>query len=258
MIPTLRQQELLDLLRQNKKIYFLTELVELLGVSESTLRRDLKTLTADGSIRMLRGGGVCLAQGDVELDMESKLNVCLEEKKRIARYAATMIQPGDIVFMDPSSICYLMIDYLTAEKITVVTNSCANAIRLLKQNIPCIMIGGQTKKGTFACIGSMASELMGKLWFNKCFLGANGITEQFGITNHDPDECSIKRLAIKRSNDVCFLVNSAKAGVMTMCQVAPIDRYRVLMEQPVDALRKYSNIITVPEDDAEEDGDATS
>ncbi len=257
MIPTLRQQELLDLLRQNKKIFFLTELVELLNVSESTLRRDLKTLAADGSIQMLRGGGVCLPPGDVELDMESKLNVCPAEKKRIAKYAATMVQPGDIVFMDPSSICYMMIDYLTAENITVVTNSCANAVSLLKQNIPCIMIGGQTKKGTFACIGSMASDLMGKLWFNKCFLGANGITEQFGLTNHDPDECSIKRLAIKRSNDVCFLVNSAKAGVMTMCQVAPIDRYRVLMERPVDALRKYSNIITVPEDDAAEDTGAT-
>lgn len=65
MIPTLRQQELLDLLRQNKKIYFLTELVELLGVSESTLRRDLKTLTAEGSHpdasrrRRVPGAGRC-------------------------------------------------------------------------------------------------------------------------------------------------------------------------------------------------------
>lgn len=247
MIPSLRQQKLMDLLQQEKKVFFLTELVEQLHISESTLRRDLKLLSAQGRIKVLRGGGVCVNQGNVELDIESKLHVALEEKRKIARFAAELVQEGDTLFLDPSSICYLMLDYLVNKRVTVVTNSCANVTRMLHLGIPCIMIGGQTKKGTFACIGSMAEEMMRRLWFNRCFLGAGGITPQYGITNHDPAECAIKHLAIEHSGETVFLINAAKAGVMTMYQVAPVDRYRVLMDQPVPELEGYDNILVVPE-----------
>lgn len=250
MIPSLRQERIVDLLQRSKKVYFLGDLAEQLGASESTLRRDLKVLEKNGQISVLRGGGVCIKHDNVELDIESKLHVCLEEKKPIARYAASLVKAGDIVFMDPSSICCLMIDYLDGKQITVVTNSCANMSRLLKKNIRCIMIGGEAKKGTYACIGSMAEEMLQKLGFTKCFLGANGLTEQFGITNHDPDECSIKQLAMRHSKEVYFLINSSKSGVTNLCQVARIDAYPIVMDSVPDAFAKYPNIRAVPEEDA--------
>ena len=248
MIPSLRQQTILSILEKSGKIHYLADLMEQLDTSESTLRRDLKALEKHGKISMLRGGGVCVRQDHTELDIEAKLHVHLEEKRIIARYAVSLIQPGDVIFLDPSSICYLMIqEGLEKIPVTAVTNSGMNMTELLKRDIHCIMIGGETKRGTNACIGSMAEEILGRLSFSKCFLGANGITETAGVTNHDTNERSIKRLAIERSRQAYFLINSNKVGVTTLCQVAEISQYPILMDRVPEEWKKYPNLIDISE-----------
>ena len=248
MIPSLRQQTILDALEKDGKMHFLPQLALALDISESTLRRDLKALEQSGKISVLRGGGVCAKQGSVELDIEAKLLVQVEEKRKIARYAASLVEPGDVIFLDPSSICYFMIDEaLSRLPVTVVTNSCTNVTQLLKMDIHCIMIGGETKRGTNACIGSMAEEILGRLSFTKCFLGANGLTEEAGVTNHDTNERSIKRLAIERSRQAYFLINSGKVGVTTLCQVAEISDHPIIMDRVPEHLKKYGNIIDLSE-----------
>ena len=117
--------------------------------------------------------------------------------------------------------------------------------QLLKKNIHCIMIGGETKRSTNACIGSMAEEIMSRLSFTKCFLGANGLTEEAGVTNHDTSERSIKRLAIERSRQAYFLIDSSKVGVTTLCQVAEISRYPIIMDRVPEQWKKYGNLIDV-------------
>lgn len=244
MIPSVRQQSIIDTLEKDGKLHFIADLARELDTSESTLRRDLKVLAQTGKISMLRGGGVCLKQNHTELDIDSKLYIHVEEKRIIAQYAVSLVEPGDVIFLDPSSICYFMIsDELARLPVTVVTNSCMNMTQLLKMNIHCIMIGGETKKSTNACIGSMAEEIMSRLSFTKCFLGANGLTEEAGITNHDTNERSIKRLAIERSKQAYFLINSNKVGVTTLCQVAEISRWPIIMDHVPDDLKKYPNII---------------
>ena len=249
MIPSLRQSRILDILQKSGKVNYLSELAALLNTSESTLRRDLKVLEQSGEISVLRGGGACIKHDNVELDIESKLHVHLEEKKIIARYAASLVYPGDVIFLDPSSICYMMIDYLEKKQITVVTNSCTNMTQLLKKNLHCIMIGGEAKTGTNACVGSMAEEILGRFSFTKCFLGANGLTESAGITNHDTNERSIKRLAIEHSRETYFLINSNKYGITTLCQVAEINRYPIIIDTAIPELQKYPNIIVAPSDE---------
>lgn len=246
MIPSLRQQSILDILEKDGKLHYIADLTQELQTSESTLRRDLKAMEKFGKITMLRGGGVCVKQNHVELDIESKLHVNVAEKRDIARYAVSLLEPGDVIFLDPSSICYFMIDDDLAKlPLTVVTNSCTNMTQLLKKNIHCIMIGGETKRSTNACIGSMAEEIMSRLSFTKCFLGANGLTEEAGVTNHDTSERSIKRLAIERSRQAYFLIDSSKVGVTTLCQVAEISRYPIIMDRVPEQWKKYGNLIDV-------------
>ena len=110
MIPSLRQQSILDILEKDGKLHYIADLTQELQTSESTLRRDLKAMEKFGKITMLRGGGVCVKQNHVELDIESKLHVNVAEKRDIARYAVSLLEPGDVIFLDPSSICYFMID----------------------------------------------------------------------------------------------------------------------------------------------------
>jgi len=242
MIPAIRRQTMLDLLKEHE-LLFLSDIVEAMGSSESTVRRDLKALAHAGEVELLRGGGVRLPQGCGEMSINVKLQLQKEEKERIARRAAEMIYPGDIVFLDPSSVNYLLIDHITAERVTVVTNSLTNMNKLLETDVNCIMVGGQIKKSTSSCLGPMAERELAGLRFSKCFLGANGIDHQGGMTNHDPMEQSIKHLAISHSAQAIFLIDSSKFNQVTMCKVADIGEHTIITDHIPPGYEIYDNMI---------------
>lgn len=232
-------------LLQGNEVLFLADLAASMAISESTLRRDLKELSRSGEIELLRGGGVRTYHENIEMTIDAKLQLNKEEKDRIARYAAGLIFPGDVVFLDPSSINYLLIDYISAQRVIVVTNSIIHLNKLLKADINCIMIGGQIKKITSSCVGTLAEKMLSQLRFSKSFLGANGMSIEMGMTNHDPNEQSIKRIAIDRSVNSYFLINSGKYGEVAMCKVADIDECCIITDKARKELQDYTNIIYV-------------
>lgn len=242
MIPAIRRQKLLDLLKDHE-LLFLPDIIEAMDSSESTVRRDLKSLAKSGEVELLRGGGVQLPKHSMEMNIQVKMQMNKDEKQRIAAAAGALIFPGDIVFLDPSSVNYLLIDYITAENVTVVTNSITHMNKLLEKDIPCIMIGGQIKKNTSSCIGPMAERMLKDLRFSKCFLGANGIDRIAGITNHDPKEQSIKHLAIRNSASTYFLLESAKLGTVALCKVADVEDHTVITDRELEGFEDLDNII---------------
>ncbi|HHV08806.1 MAG TPA: DeoR/GlpR transcriptional regulator [Clostridiales bacterium] len=244
MIPVLRRQQLLELLPESE-VVLLTDLIEKVNISESTLRRDLKELELQGDIEMLRGGGVRLKKEVVELDLNEKISLNKEEKERIVQYAANLINPNDVVFLDPSSLNLLMVDYIKSENVTVVTNSIATCNKLVSRNIKCILVGGEIKVKTSSCIGPIADQILSGLRFSKSFLGANGISVENGITNHDLRERSIKRIAINNSVNTYFLIDSSKYEVVAMCKIAEIDECNIITGKKYNEFDKLENIIVV-------------
>lgn len=238
-------------LLQESDISMLPQIVQHMGISESTIRRDLKELAHDGQIELLRGGGVRLHKANLELHINDKLLLNNDAKETIAMTAARLIYPGDVVFLDPSSANYMLIDYIEADDITVVSNSILHINKLLKANIDCLLIGGQIKPSTGSCVGSIAEETMRGLRFSKAFLGANGMSETMGMTNHDPNEHAIKRLAIDNAASAFFLVDSSKYGVVTMCRVAGFDECSIITERPVGRLAEYPHVIFASDDEVD-------
>lgn len=248
MIPAIRRQKMLDLL-QDHQLLFLPDIIDAMQSSESTVRRDLKALARSGEVELLRGGGVRLPKRSVEMNIQAKMEMNRDEKQRIAAAASALIYPGDIIFLDPSSVNFLLIDLIAAENVTVVTNSITHMNKLLEKDIPCIMIGGQIKRSTSSCIGPMAEKNLKDLRFSKCFLGANGIDRVAGLTNHDPREQSIKHLAIRNSAITYFLVESSKLGAVAMCKVADVDEHPVITDRELNGLEDLDNIIVAGEEE---------
>lgn len=243
LIPAVRQQKILDFVR-SKDIAYINDLISNLNISLSTLRRDLKDLEREGKVEILRGGGVKLRKSNVELDLSVKIQLNEDMKKKIALKAVEYIENGDVIFMDPSSTTYMMIDHLKCKDgITVVTNSIAHVNKLISINIPVIMIGGNLKSSTNSCVGPIAESTLRELRFNKCFLGANGITINQGITNHDIREKIVKRIAIENSFESYFLIDSTKYGTVTMCKVADIDECFIITDSYFEEFKNYQNII---------------
>jgi len=243
VIPAERQQQILSYIKQKGDIVRIQNMVDELGISLSTIRRDIHTMVQKGELQPLRGGAVKLCGSNIELNLDAKLLMNYEEKSRIARSAAAMVADGEVIFLDPSSVNSLLIPYLEHRDVTVVTNSIAHINQLNKHGVNCILTGGQIKQSTSSCIGPVAEQTLRELHFTHCFLGANGMSLQHGLTNHDLRERTIKRIAIENATDPVFLIDSSKFGKTAMCKVAEIDEYPIITDCLIDELKEFGNIL---------------
>lgn len=244
MIPILRQQHILEYLKGRESAN-IADIVEKIGISQSTIRRDLKELEQQGEVEIFRGGGVQLKREAIELDLEQKLVLNREAKEKIAAYAASLIHPHDVIFIDPSSVNALLIDQIRSDEIHVITNSIAHINKLVRLRIPCTLIGGDIKNSTCSCVGVIAEQELRNFRFSKCFLGANGMSKEFGITNHDLKERQIKRIAIENSVTAYFLIDSSKYGICAMCKVSDMDKHIVITDKVINAVADLENVYVV-------------
>lgn len=244
MIPALRQQTILDMLKQSNTILYVDDLSAKLNVSSSTLRRDLKELAENDQLTLLHGGGIKLIErNNTEQSIISKLSINKEAKTLIAKKACEYIEDGDVIFIDPSSTTYQMIPFLANRNITVITNGILHINHLVSNHIPSIMIGGDIKAATNSCIGPIAESDLKAFHFNKCFLGSNGFSLKTGITNHDINECKIKKLAIEKASRSFFLLDSSKYGVVTMVHIIDISTPTIITDSRIPELKDLSNIV---------------
>ena len=243
MIPAIRQQTIIKLLMENEIVY-IESLAERLNISLSTLRRDLKELEKSGEVTLLHGGAVQLNVKNIELNINAKLSLNKEAKSKIAVKACSYVKDNDVIFIDPSSTTLQIIPYLRNKpNITVVTNGIYHANQLASYEVSCIMVGGNIKSSTSSCIGPITESVLNDLNFDKSFLGSNGFSLRAGITNHDINECTIKRIAMQKSKETFFLMDSSKYNVITMTKVASLRDGFIITDKNIPELDEYDNII---------------
>src|SRR5699024_4282709 len=126
------------------------ELVNQLQTSESTIRRDLVILEKEQKLRRVHGGASLIRKRKDEPSMGEKSIENLEEKTSIAKYAASLIEARDCVFLDAGSTVYQMLPYIEAEHITVVTNGLNHLRALLEKGVDTYLLGGFIKPRTEA------------------------------------------------------------------------------------------------------------
>ena len=143
MFTEQRYQKIIDLVNQQKTVT-VPELVDKLGISESTVRRDLVALDKLGKLIRVHGGATSLELQyeafDKDIPKRSVLN--LEEKHIIGKYAASLILPGDFVYLDAGTTVGIMTNYITQKNALYVTNSVLQAKALSKNNITATVLGG--------------------------------------------------------------------------------------------------------------------
>lgn len=195
-----------------KGIVSVVELVKLLDASESTVRRDLNTLDSEGLLKKIHGGAIAIDEStskhDYKVNVRQSLNV--DEKCEIAKYAASLIEEGDVIYLDAGTTTELMINFIEAKNITIVTNGIGHAKKLLEKGFKTYILGGEVKAVTEAVIGSTTIEELKKYNFSKGFFGANGISNQGGYTTPDVNEAMVKSQAIKMCQKSYVLADTSK------------------------------------------------
>ena len=196
------ERKLLILEEVNKrKSATVQELKDELGVSESTIRRDITALSREGRLVKVLGGAVALEKppSSEELSVLTKESINKDEKLRIAQYAASLIAPGDYVYLDSGTTTEYMTGFISEKKATYVTNAVSHAKDLVRKGLKVLLIGGELKENTEAIVGADAILHIQKYHFTKGFFGTNGVNMKLGFTTPDVREALVKRVAIENT-----------------------------------------------------------
>lgn len=226
----------------------LEDLVNLLKTSESTVRRDLDELEAEHKLRRIHGGAERIHPLQEELTNQQKSIKNVQAKQKIARQAVQLIEAGEVIFIDAGTTTELLIDQLEGVAITVVTNSIHHAVKLVEKNLKTIIIGGDVKSSTDACVGPVALKQIAGLNFDKAFIGINGIDEAF-LTTPDMAEAAVKAEIIRNSRQTYVLADASKLGQVSFVKVASVAAVDLVLEKTdqaiVTTLKEQTRVIEV-------------
>ena len=237
----LAEQRIRAILQQvaQRQTVSVTELCQLTGASEATIRRDLNALARQGRLNKVHGGATSLEEEEFlarEPDLATKQRYA-REKERIARYAAGLVGDDDVVYLDTGTTVLHMADHLKGSGALFVTSSVEFAARLTGHSLHVYVLGGALKEGTVDIVGAEALDALRRYNFTKVFLGTSGVSVSQGFTTPDPEAAALKFLAASKAQTVYMLADSSKFGRVTAATILPLDGARIITDKLPD--RKY-------------------
>jgi DeoR family transcriptional regulator, aga operon transcriptional repressor len=240
-IPAQRQAELLALLRERGAAP-ISELSAALQASESTVRRDLDHLDAEGFVRRTHGGAVVTRRSTFEAPFVDRRWHNPDEKVRIGRFAATLLEPGQSVLFDSSSTVLSAAEALVQQpiEITAVTNdvNLASVLAMASEAIKVVVPGGEIRAGSFTLLGSTTKSFLERLHVDVAFAGIHAITGPL-LSEGSLEVAEVKRAIIRAAERVVLLADYSKFGPSAFYEVAHADAVHDLItdrDAPQDAL----------------------
>ena len=217
------------------------ELAQAIGISESTIRRDLNQLDKLGRIRKVHGGAtaaVLMSDGH-ERNMQEKYSRNIEEKRAIAAYAATLVHPNDFVFLDAGSTTEQMAEYLEENTAFYVTNGITLAQKLAARGFKTMLLAGRVKASTDAVIGMEAVSSLARYHFTKGFFGTNVITVAEGFTTPDLEEAANKRAAMEHCRQCYVLADNSKFDTLSNVSFGELSKAKIITTRGNVRLKDY-------------------
>ncbi|NLK76574.1 MAG: DeoR/GlpR transcriptional regulator [Clostridiales bacterium] len=246
MLLEKRLEQILKLVEQNGSVS-VQELTELLGASESTIRRDLTLLSEEGRVNKVHGGATAINfYYDKDEDVESRKNLNKEEKIEIAKYAASLIQPNDLVYLDAGTTTERVIDFITERNAVYVTNAISHAKKLVEAGCEAHILGGRFKLATEAIVGNETIADLERYNFTIGFIGTNGVSRQSGFSTPDITEAMVKRKAIMQCRRPYILCDAEKFNQISPITFAAFEDATILTtEVRGSAFKGAKNIIEI-------------
>lgn len=235
-----RRSKILDFLQKERRVK-VDRLSEEFGVSEVTVRRDLKELEEEGHLRRTHGGAVLVNHRKFEPSVTEKAEHFGDEKKLIGQLAAELIQDGETILIDAGTTTIQIIQYLKEKQdLTIVTNGFNVVNEVLKYNYPfeLVVIGGNVKKRTQAIVGPLAEVVLEKIRVDKVFLGANGVTLEDGVTTPDLLEANIKKKMLEVGQQRILLADHSKFNRVLFSKIVDLEEIDLLITDKMDPTEK--------------------
>jgi DeoR family transcriptional regulator of aga operon len=225
-----RKSQLLRLLSQNGSLS-IEDLAYDLGVSTSTLRRELHELIESGVVSLHAGNIELIVTSEREFPFHARQLMNLEEKKRIAVAALQLIQNGEVIFMAGGTTTLELARLLPGQRrLTVITNVIHIANLLVDQpNINLVILGGDVRPHEQTMHGLLTEAAIQQLRADKFFYGVQAISLQHGITHSHLQEVSTDRALAAAATKTIVLVDHSKFDRLAPALVLPLDKVHVIV-----------------------------
>ncbi len=224
MLAEKRRDQLSKLICQ-KKFVSLPQMAESLGVSESTVRRDLERLQQNGEVFRTHGGAYATNEPDKSFPFfETNLQKASPQKKAIAKKAAELIENGQSILLDGGTTTYFLAEELVGRQLSIVTGSLPH-IDLLSSDPSCdlIVIGGNLCRRSGVCQGPVTDRMLSEIHVHKAIMSVAAISDS-GFYNHNLLLVNTEQSIIKSADQLIVLSDSSKFGQQSLAFVCSLDK----------------------------------
>ncbi|MEV4060631.1 DeoR/GlpR family DNA-binding transcription regulator [Nonomuraea dietziae] len=203
------------------------DLARQLGVSPSTIRRDLEVLDRDGTLRRVRGGALAEVDADDSMPFAEVAALDERDKEAVADRAAQVVRDGDVVLLDIGTTTMRLARRLRGRRVTVVTSSLA-VLDVLRADpaVELLLLGGMLRRPYHSLVGVLTEEALGQVCADRVFLGASGVRPDGQLVDTTLAEVPLKRAMIAAAGHVVLLVDRQKfpgTGALRVCGPEDID-----------------------------------
>lgn len=213
-----RRQQLTEFLAR-RGFADLSVLVAELGVSESTVRRDLSQLETEGIARRTHGGAVFVSDRFSVLNYAARESTAVTEKEAIGRVAAGLIEDGQTILLDGGTTTFQVAKCLMTRSLQVVTNSLPIANLLSSAtNIELIFVGGYIYPRTGVALGPIAQQALSSLHVRKAIMGVAGIAED-ALYNANVLMVEAERQMMQCADEVIVVADHSKFGQRALAKL---------------------------------------
>jgi DeoR family ulaG and ulaABCDEF operon transcriptional repressor len=211
-----------------RSIVSVGDLLDLLGASEATIRRDINTLAERGEVKRIRGGAEAvrprLQAHLVGMPFALSQDISVPQKRSIARAAAELIAPGESIIINGGTTTFALVEFLADHDLDILTNSFPIAAKLLATSRNRITLpGGTLYREQNIILSPFHNDTIENFWGNKLFTGCYGIN-RFGMMEADPLIVQAQTKLLSRTEDVIVMADSSKLRQKSAMIVAGLNR----------------------------------
>ena len=237
MLTTQRKELLLTRLAAEGQIVA-KSLSQELGLSEDTIRRDLRELAQEGKLQRVHGGA--LPASAAVGDMEIRQQIAPADKLALGRAGALLVKPGQLVILDGGTTALQVARHLPDNlRATIVTHSPTVALELAKHpNLEIIMLGGKLFRHSMVNVGAAVIEAASRLSADLYFMGVTGVHLEAGLSTGDYEEAAVKRALHERAAETVVLASHEKLGAASKFSIAPLNEIATLVVPPQTPAKK--------------------
>lgn len=223
MLAAERKMRIVEYVKQNR-VASVAALAEAFQVHEATIRRDLAEIEQEGLLKRTHGGVIVDQGANNEPSFTERAHEQLEQKRRIGKRAAELVEDGDHIILDSGTTTLHIAQHLVdRSRITVVTNDMNIAAELRdSKGISVIVTGGSLYHSSYMLNGMFTDQMLSTLHVQKAFIGTPAIHAKYGLTHPEAQLVPTKQGMIRAAQEIIVVADDTKIGKASLHTVAPI------------------------------------